>query len=490
MPNEPHEAYILAVDQSTSGTKALLFNQTGRLTARADRSHRQIIDERGWVEHDPEEIYQNLLDAVREVLETACIKPEQVAAAGISNQRETGMMWGRDGRPVYNAIVWQCARGAEICEEIKDRDLVRERTGLQLSPYFTAAKLAWILRKVPKAAALLASGELLAGTMDSWVLYRLTGNHLTDYSNASRTQLFNIHTLSWDRDVCGLFGIPESILPQVQFSNSSFGSSDFGGVFPTPIPILGVLGDSHAALFAQGCLNPGDAKVTYGTGSSVMINTGDKAVDSEDLVTSLAWGIDGKINYVLEGNINYTGAVISWLVHDVELLESSRDAERIAAQVPNTDGVYLVPAFSGLGAPHWDSGARAILCGMNRGTRKAHIVRAAEESIAYQITDVVRAAARSGVSLSQIRADGGPTHDSLLMQFQADMLRVPLSASRMEELSGAGAAYAAGLAAGIYTWEQLASIRESTLFEPEMNPDKAEQLYSGWQSAVKLALTK
>lgn len=469
----------------------MLFDGHGALFARADCPHAQIVNAQGWVEHDGEEIYRNMIAAVRAVLAQSGVPESAVAAAAISNQRETGILFTRRGVPVYNAVVWQCARGAALCAAIEAEGLAAEikaKTGLRLSPYFTAAKFGWLMQNIPAAQDALARGDLLAGTMDTWLLYRLTGRHCTDYSNASRTQLFNIHTLAWDARLCEIFGVPMETLPTVCMSDSDFGSTTFEGIFALPIPLHAVLGDSHAALFAQGCTAPGLGKATYGTGSSVMLHTGDTAVESEGLVTSLAWGLSGRVDYVLEGNINYAGAVLNWLRDDLQLIASEKEAEPLARKAKNNGGVYLVPAFSGLGAPHWDSEARALLCGMSRGTKKEHVVRAAEESIAYQITDVVRAAACAGVTPAQLFADGGPTRDGFLMQFQADMLRLPVVVCRTQELSGAGAAFAAGLATGFYTEETIASARSVVSYNPIMPSAEADALYAGWQKAVALVL--
>ncbi len=487
------QKYVLAIDQSTSGTKALLFDRLGALVARYDTVHRQIVNEHGWVEHDGQEIYQNTILTVKQLLAENNVPQDAVVAAGISNQRETGIMWTRDGKPIYNAIVWQCARGAALCESIEAKGhgtAVKDKTGLRLSPYFTAAKFGWLMDNVPEARKAYENKQLLAGTMDAWLLYRLTGNHATDYSNASRTQLFNIHTLKWDEELCQWFGVPYEILPQVCPSDGYFGESTFEGAFEKPIPVRGVMGDSHAALFAQGCITAGHGKATYGTGSSVMINTGSRAVCDNTLVTSLAWGIGGRVDYVLEGNINYTGAVISWLKDSLGIISSAREAESLARSVPDTGGVYLVPAYSGLGAPYWNSEARAMICGMSRTTGKAHIVRAAEECIAYQITDVVKAAQRAGVDLHALRTDGGPTRDSFLMQFQTDLIRLPVDASRMEELSGAGVAFAAGLSAGLYTENTLNQSRAAVRYKTQMPQNQAQALYDGWQKAVALVLSE
>lgn len=481
--------YILSIDQSTSGTKALLFDKTGALVARHDKAHRQITNSLGWVEHDPNEIYQNMLFTAGQVLQNAQINPAQVRAIGISNQRETGVMWDRKGEPIYHAVVWQCARGKEICQELEAQGLasfVKDTTGLNLSPYFTAAKWAWLMRNVRDAKALAQRGDFFCGTMDSWLIFKLTGNHKTDYSNASRTQLFDIGTLTWNEELCRAFGIPVFSLPEVCFSDSIFGTTDFEGLFPKKIPVCGVMGDSHAALFAQGCWTSGMTKATYGTGSSVMMNTGERRVFHKDLVSSLAWGIGGKVSYVLEGNINYTGAVFQWLCDDLKLISSPKEASSLASSVKSSDGVYLIPAFSGLGAPYWQSEARALLCGMGRNTRKEHIVRAAEECIAYQIKDIIEAMNQgSDYRLPQLRVDGGPTHDAFLMQFQADILGVPVAVSKMEELSGGGAAYLAGISSGLYLKETLLQNCCPELFSPSMKGEEIAHLYNGWKRAVR-----
>lgn len=401
--------YVLGIDQSTQGTKALLFDEEGTLICRTDLPHKQYINEKGWVEHDPEEIYANTLAVVKNLVEKAGINKNDLAVLGISNQRETAMVWNRTtGKPVYNAVVWQCARGAQICEEIEkagDADMIRSHTGLQLSPYFSAAKIAWVLKNVGGVQELADKGELCCGTIDSWLVYKLTGGKefRTDYSNASRTQMFNISELKWDKQVCGLFGIPMSALPEVTDSDGDYGITDFDGYLDHEIPIRGVLGDSHGALFGQGCVETGMIKSTYGTGSSIMMNIGDKPVFSNRVVTSLAWKLGGEVNYVLEGNINYTGAVITWLKDDLELISSPGETEQLAKESNPADKSYLVPAFTGLGAPYWDSEATGILTGMTRTTKRKEIVRAALDCIAYQITDVIKAmSTESGIDLSLI----------------------------------------------------------------------------------------
>ena len=489
------ERYILGIDQSTQGTKALLFDGQGALTARADLPHRQIIDSNGWVEHDPEEIYRNTIQTVKNVVEKAGIDKNLIAGAGISNQRETALAWKKDGRPVYNAVVWQCARGEGICSRIADSaGMIRERTGLKLSPYFSAAKIAWILENVEGARESAEKGDLCYGTMDSFLVYRLTGGRsfLTDYSNASRTQLFNIRTLAWEEEICRVFQIPAENLPRVSGSNGYYGETDFEGFLDKPVPIHGVLGDSHGALFGQGCLEEGMVKATYGTGSSVMMNVGKTPVfGSHGLVSSLAWGMDGQVNYVLEGNINYTGAVISWLQKDLQLVASAAETEQLAREAAPEDRTYFVPAFTGLGAPYWDSSATGILCGITRTTGKAEMVRAGLDCIAYQITDILKAMEEdAGIPIRELRVDGGPTKNTYLMQFQSDMAGIPVQVPEAEELSGIGAAYAAGIGLGIYKKEELFAKMRRTSFEPQMEKSLVDKKYSGWKNAVEMVLKK
>ena len=489
------ERYILGIDQSTQGTKALLFDGQGALTARADLPHRQIIDSNGWVEHDPEEIYRNTIQTVKNVVEKAGIDKNLIAGAGISNQRETALAWKKDGRPVYNAVVWQCAGGEGICSRIADSaGMIRERTGLKLSPYFSAAKIAWILENVEGARESAEKGDLCYGTMDSFLVYRLTGGRffLTDYSNASRTQLFNIRTLAWEEEICRAFQIPAENLPRVSDSNGYYGETDFEGFLDKPVPIHGVLGDSHGALFGQGCLEEGMVKATYGTGSSVMMNVGKTPVfGSHGLVSSLAWGMDGQVNYVLEGNINYTGAVISWLQKDLQLVASAAETEQLAREAAPEDRTYFVPAFTGLGAPYWDSSATGILCGITRTTGKAEMVRAGLDCIAYQITDILKAMEEdAGIPIRELRVDGGPTKNTYLMQFQSDMAGIPVQVPEAEELSGIGAAYAAGIGLGIYKKEELFAKMRRTSFEPQMEKSLVDKKYSGWKIAVEMVLKK
>lgn len=472
----------------------MLFDAAGRLTARADRPHRQYIDEKGWVSHDLEEIYANVLVVCREVAEKAGIDPAQIAAMGISNQRETVAAWDRaDGTPVGQAIVWQCARAKGICDTLASHaEAVREKTGLPLSPYFSASKMAWILQNHPEAAALAAKERLALGTIDSYLVSRLSEERSfkTDYSNASRTQLFNIRTLQWDDELCTLYGVPRHCLAEVCMSDSLFGTTTLSGFLPKAIPICGILGDSHAALLGQNCIKPGQTKATYGTGSSVMMQTGEKLVTSRNgLATSLAWGLNGKVEYVLEGNLNYTGAVITWLKKDVALLAGDAESETLARSANPADKTYFVPAFTGLGAPYWDSEATGLLTGITRTTGRAEIVKAGVECIAYQITDLVlRMAQDAGLALAELRVDGGPTANGYLMQFQSDMAGVEVSVPDIQELSGFGAACAAGFASGLYNPGTVYDGMQRRSYTPKMTPQEHDARYAGWQKAVLQAL--
>lgn len=489
--------YVLGIDQSTQGTKALLFDAAGALICRTDLPHRQIIDDRGWVEHDPMEIYNNTVQTVKNLVEKSGVDKDEIKVLGISNQRETALIWDREtGQPVYNAIVWQCARGAAICDAIEKQgaaDMIRSHTGLHLSPYFSAAKIAWVLQNVDGAQEKAERGELCCGTIDSWLIYKLTNGKefRTDYSNASRTQIFNIRSLQWDEEVCQLFGIPMGCLAEVTDSDGTYGETDFEGFFDHPLKICGVLGDSHGALFGQGCLEKGMIKTTYGTGSSIMMNVGEQPVSSDTVVTSLAWRMGGKVNYVLEGNINYTGAVITWLKDDLQIIQSPAETQDLAEGANPVDTTYLVPAFSGLGAPYWDSSAKAVIYGMSRTTKKAELVRAGLDSIVYQITDVIKAMEKdSGIPIAELRVDGGPTKNTYLMQFQSDIAGIPVQVPSAEELSGIGAAYTAGISAGIYDIHTIFSGIERKKFEPKMENEVREIRYSGWKEAVQKILTK
>ena len=486
--------YILAVDQSTQGTKGLLFDADGRLAARADRPHRQILNKQGWVSHDLNEILANTLAVCRDVAEKAGIAPQQIAALAISNQRETTCAWDRvTGQPVCDAVVWQCARAADIAaRHTAAAEMIRQRTGLYLSPYFPAAKMAWILENTPGAARLAEAGRLALGTVDSWLIYSLCREHphRTDYSNASRTQLFNLHSLCWDAEICGLFGIPTAALPEVCMSDRCFGTTDLGGWLETPIPLHAVLGDSHGALLGQDCRRPGQLKATYGTGSSVMMNIGDAPrFSSGGLVTSIAWGLNGQVAYVLEGNLNYTGAVMTWLRQEIGLIRTDSEASELAAQANPCDRTYFVPAFTGLGAPYWASNATGMFTGITRTTGRAELVKACLDCIAYQITDLVAQMRRdSGASVTDLRADGGPTASQYLMQLQADLTNTTVQVPDLQELSGLGAACAAGAALGLYDADQVCAQVHRTCYAPQLAPARRDQLYAGWQDAIRRVL--
>ena len=491
------EKYIISIDQSTQGTKALLFDESGSLIKRTDKAHKQIINEKGWVSHDSAEIYKNTVEVVKRLVEESGIDKDKVVGIGISNQRETSLAWDRvTGEPLGHAIVWQCARAVDICERVEkmgEAENIRKRTGINLSPYFPASKIAWILENVEGAKEKAEKKEICHGTVDSWLVYKLTGgrSYKTDHSNASRTQLFNIFELRWDEDICKLFGIDPANLAEVVDSDSNFGETDFEGLFQKPIPIHGVLGDSHGSLFGQGCLKSGMIKSTYGTGSSIMMNIGEKPVlSTHGVVTSLAWSMGGKVNYVLEGNLNYTGATITWLKDDLKLIDSPAETEKLAEEAVSDDSLYLIPAFSGLGAPYWDSHASAAIVGMTRTTGKAEVVRAGVECIAYQITDIVKAMSEdAGVTVSELRVDGGPTRNAYLMQFQSDIAEANVQVPDSEELSGIGPAYAAGLALGVWD-ERIFEKLKRVKYEPKMDRELRDSKYQGWLSAVHKVLTK
>lgn len=483
-------AYIIGIDQSTQGTKVLLFDEEARLIGRMDRSHAQKVSPEGYISHDPEEIYRNTISAFRGLLDEYPIPDGGIRGIGISNQRETTVAWDREtGKPVCNAIVWQCARAAELCRnwEEEKKEYIRKNTGIPLSPYFPAAKMAWILKNVPGAKELADRGRLCMGTVDSWLIYCLSGGKVfrTDFSNASRTQLFNLHTLSWDAEICRMFGIPLQTLPEVCDSNGLFAMTDMGGSLKKPVPVHGVLGDSHGALFGQGCHEKGQIKATYGTGSSLMMNIGKEYVESRHgLVTSLAWSVDGRPVYVLEGNLNYTGAVITWLKDDMKLIASAKETEALALAANPEDTTYLVPAFSGLGAPYWCSESRAAVFGMSRSTGQKEFVKAGLDCIAYQITDILKAMEQdSGIAVQKLCVDGGPTRNRYLMQMQSDMAKVTVCVPDAEELSGIGAAYLAGIAIGIYDKKIFSGLHYQE-YTPAMTEEIRRSKYAGWLEAV------
>ena len=497
-PNGTGRSFTIAIDQSTSATKAMLFDEYGQLAAHVCEDHRQYYPQAGWVEHDPLEILENTYRAVKKLLKENTGSNDQIESVAITNQRETVVVWDkRTGKPVYNAIVWQCNRGTEICEKLKEQGhepMVTAKTGLIINPYFSASGVKWILNNVPNARKDAEAGHLLLGTMDSWLIWNFTGGkiHATDFTNASRTLLFNIHTLSWDKDLLEIFTVPASMMPEVQPCDGLYGYTTFDGYIPE-IPIAGVLGDSHGALAGQMCFEPGMGKATYGTGSSIMINIGEVALPApEGLVTSVGFAACGKVYYAFEGNIHCTGATIKWLQDDLQLIQSAAETEDLATSVNGTDGVYLVPAFAGLGAPWWDNEAKALICGMNRGTSKAHIVRAALESIAYQVKDLMELIQTSGVDLCELRVDGGPVKNNFLMQFQADMLQAKINRSPIAEASALGAFLMNGLA--LKKWNSLPDVEKlrttNDYIIPEMNVNKVNQLHAEWIKAVKRTLMK
>ncbi len=491
--------YVLSIDQGTSGTKVLLFDQNGEFVDRINKPHSQFYPQPGWVEQDAEEIFNNVAEAIDEIITVNGINLNEIQVVSISNQRETVVVWDKvSGKPIYNAIVWQCNRGTEICEKIADKGLsetILNKTGLVLSPYYSAAKIKWVLDNVDKAREKADKGELLCGTIDSWLIYNLTCGavHATDYSNASRTQLMNIEKLCWDQELLQTFTIPGSMMPKIYPSDKVFGHVKTTVLAGADIPIAGVLGDSHAALFGQNCFTHGMAKVTYGTGSSIMMNIGNSPyISKKGLVTSIGWGIGGKVVYVAEGNINCSAATIKWLVDDLELIENPACSEEISQSIDSNDGVYFVPAFVGLGTPYWDSEATALITGMTRGTKKAHIVRAACECIAYQVKDVVDIMAEeAGVSLKEIRVDGGASRNKFIMQFQSDMLSVNVLVNSLEEICAIGAAYLGGIATGLWKADELSEFRTKDIyFKPKMDKETADRLYDGWKIAVKRTLQK
>ncbi|NMD37557.1 MAG: glycerol kinase GlpK [Christensenellaceae bacterium] len=479
--------YILSIDQSTSSTKAIIFDEQLNLVGRSNVEHNQIYPQAGWVEHDPNEIFNNLLKACSDVFNTTGVQKENVVCLSISNQRETAMLWDKKtGEPIYNAIVWQCCRGESISSKphiIKEAETIRQKTGLVLSPYFSAAKVAWILENID-----CKNKNIAFSTMDSWLVYKLTGNHYCDYTNACRTQLFNINSLEWDKDIIKLFGLENISFPQIKCSDEIFGETNLGGLLNKPIPIAGILGDSHGAIFGQQCWNPGEGKCTMGTGSSLMINIGDKPQFSNSgLATSIGWKLKNDIKYVFEGNVNSSGDTINWLIDNMQILPNSKESESYAQKVESTEGVYLVPAFTGLGAPHYKSNARAVIWGMNRSTNKYHIVRAALESIVYQIKDVmVPMVKEANIEFKELRVDGGPTNNKLLMQIMSDILDVNIIKNSIEELSALGAASVGAIATGIIKdKDALSKLRRTgETYNNCMSPEKREEMYNGWKTVV------
>jgi glycerol kinase len=486
--------YILALDQGTTSSRAIVFDHNGSVISVAQQEFRQIFPEPGWVEHDPQEIWATQSNVAAQALNKARLTANDIAAIGITNQRETTVVWDRaTGKPICNAIVWQDRRTAGACDRLKARGLaktIRRKTGLVVDAYFSGTKLQWILNNVTGAKAKARAGQLAFGTVDSWLVWNLTGgrHHVTDPSNASRTMLFNINSGDWDDELLKLFGVPRSILPEVRSSSEVYGESSLLGA---PIPIAGIAGDQQAALFGQVCTKPGMVKNTYGTGCFMLMHTGAKPIASRNnLLTTVAWRIGGRTEYALEGSIFIAGAVVQWLRDGLEIISSSSDVEALALQVKDNGGVYLVPAFAGLGAPHWDQYARGLIIGLTRGSKRAHIARAALEGIAFQVADVLDAMqSDSKIKLKELRVDGGACANNLLMQFQADLLGVPVVRPKVAETTALGAAYLAGLAVGF--WKNQSEIasqwQTDRRFVPAMKTAARKQLVAGWNKALQRA---
>ncbi|MFZ5643823.1 MAG: glycerol kinase GlpK [Bacillota bacterium] len=493
--------YVMALDQGTTSCRAMLFDGNSNIIGVAQKEFTQIYPKPGWVEHDAEEIWSTQYGVIAELVAKTGINPGEISSIGITNQRETTVIWDKNtGKPVYNAIVWQCRRTAGICDELKAEGLsqtFRNKTGLVLDAYFSGTKIKWVLDNVIGANGARGRaevGQLLFGTMETWLIWKLTGGkvHVTDYSNASRTLMYNIRDLCWDLELLSILGVPSCILPEVRPSSQVYGYTDPDHFFGHSVPIAGAAGDQQAALFGQACYQPGMAKNTYGTGCFMLMNTGDRLYDSANgLLTTIAWGIGGKVEYALEGSIFIAGAAIQWLRDGLKAIEATQDSEYFAGKVDDTGGVYLVPAFVGLGAPYWDMRARGAIVGLTRGTSKEHIIRAALESLAYQTKDVLGAMeADSGIQLKALKVDGGAVANNLLMQFQADILGVPVERPRVIETTSLGAAYLAGLATGFWkSREDLASRWHlDRRFESQMEGARREKLYSGWKRAVTKAM--
>lgn len=490
--------FILSLDQGTTSSRAILFNKKGEIVHISQKEFTQIFPKPGWVEHNPNEIWGSILSVIASLLSESGVKAEQIAGIGITNQRETTVVWDKEtGKPVYNAIVWQSRQTSDICDELKGAgltNLFREKTGLLIDPYFSGTKVKWILDHVPGAREKAEKGELLFGTIDTWIIWKLSGGnvHVTDYSNASRTLMFNIHELSWDDELLKILTIPKSMLPKVEPSSKVYGHTVEYHFYGKQVPIAGVAGDQQAALFGQACFEKGMAKNTYGTGCFMLMNTGEKAVKSEHgLLTTIAWGIDGKVEYALEGSIFIAGSAIQWLRDGLRMLKHAKDSETYARKVTSTDGVYVVPAFVGLGTPYWDSDVRGAVFGLTRGTEKEHLVRATLESLAYQTKDVLSAMeADSGIQLKTLRVDGGASLNNFLMEFQSDLLNVPVQRPVINETTALGAAYLAGLAVGYWKDQQEISKQWAIdhSFEPTMNEEVRKELYTRWNKAVQAAM--
>ena len=487
------EQFIMALDSGTTSNRCILFDRKGEIRSVAQKEFTQFFPRPGWVEHDAEEIFDSILSVARQALAAIGAQAENIAAIGITNQRETTVVWNRHtGQPICNAIVWQCRRTAEFCQELREEGLtetIRQKTGLVIDPYFSGTKIRWILKNIPGAMEQAQRGELLFGTVETWLIWKLTGGqvHVTDYSNASRTMLFNIRTLSWDTDILERLEIPADLLPTPMPSSCRYGQTE-ARFFGAPITIAGAAGDQQAALFGQACFNPGDSKCTYGTGAFLLMNTGNRPIFSGNgLVTTIAWGLNGKVTYALEGSIFVAGAAIQWLRDELRMIESASDSEYMASKVPDTNGCYVVPAFTGLGAPYWDAYARGAIVGLTRGVNKYHIIRAALDSIAYQVADVLSAMeVDAKIRLSNLKVDGGASANNLLMQTQASISNAPVYRPVCVETTAAGAAYLAGLAVGY--WKNQKEIQSNwsvdRFFAPDISQQERERKLDGWHKAV------
>ncbi|MGH2318594.1 glycerol kinase GlpK [Planococcus sp. SE5232] len=491
--------YILSIDQGTTSSRAVLFNHKGEIVETAQQEFEQFFPKPGWVEHDANEIWTSVLACMAGVLRKADVDPDQIAGIGITNQRETAVVWDRNtGKPIYKAIVWQSRQTGDICKELKEQgheELFRKKTGLLIDAYFSGTKVKWILDNVEGAREKADNGDLMFGTVDSWLVYKLSGGktHVTDYSNASRTLMYNIYDLEWDQELLDILTVPKSMLPEVRQSSEVYAHTVDYHFFGHEVPIAGMAGDQQAALFGQACFEKGMAKNTYGTGCFMLMNTGEEGVVSEHgLLTTLAWGVDGKVEYALEGSIFVAGSAIQWLRDGLKILDQAPESEAYATSVESTDGVYMVPAFVGLGTPYWDTDARGAIFGLTRGTTKAHFIRATLESLAYQTKDVVDVMIKdAGIELKTLRVDGGAVSNDFLMQFQSDILDVPVERPMIQETTALGAAYLAGLAVGF--WKDKEEIAKQwqidETFTSEMPAEQSEHLYDGWKQAVKATRT-
>ena len=492
------ETYILSLDQGTTSSRAILFNQKGQIVHVAQREFSQYFPNPGWVEHDANEIWGSILAVIATVLSESGVKAEQIAGIGITNQRETTVLWDKEsGQPIYHAIVWQSRQTMDICNDLEMngyQDVFKQKTGLLIDAYFSGTKVKWILDHVEGAREKAERGELLFGTIDTWLIWKLSGGkaHVTDYSNASRTLMFNIYDLKWDEELLKILSIPKSMLPEVKSSSEIYTNTAGDHFFGKEVPIAGVAGDQQAALFGQGCYEKGMAKNTYGTGCFMLMNTGEKPVRSEHgLLTTIAWGINGKVEYALEGSIFVAGAAIQWLRDGLRMLKNSADSEAYALKVDSAEGVYVVPAFVGLGTPYWDSDVRGAVFGLTRGTTKEHFIRATLESLAYQTKDILAAMEEdSGIKLKTLRVDGGVVNNNFLMEFQSNLLNVSVERSQINETTALGAAYLAGLAVGY--WSSQDEITQNWTIErtflPNMEDSDRQHLYNGWKKAVQAAM--